>query len=84
MYNIYFFWFINQFLILIILINFLIAVISQSYENVMDSRLIYKYSQRTDLNLTMSNVYEFKEKLESRYDCVILSSNTDHGGGGDW
>jgi len=33
----------NQFLILIILLNFLISVISKSYSDVMDSALMFKY-----------------------------------------
>jgi len=54
---IYVFWFLNQFLILIIVINFLIAVISQSYENVMDTATKIKYSQRCDLNSQVSIIY---------------------------
>lgn len=42
-YMIWFIWFMNQFVIVIILLNFLIAVISQSYENVMNSKSIMKY-----------------------------------------
>ena len=40
---IYFIWFVNQFLATIVLINFLIAVISQSYENVMNKLIIHIY-----------------------------------------
>lgn len=35
---------------LIVLLNFLIAIISQSYENVMDSKLISRYQDMTDLS----------------------------------
>jgi len=48
-YMIWAFWFLNQFLILIVLLNFLIAVISQSYENVMNSAQQFKYKQRCEL-----------------------------------
>ena len=43
-------WFTNQFIIVIILLNFLIAVISQSYENVMNSKTIKKYKDIAHLN----------------------------------
>lgn len=73
---IYFVWFANQALILIVLMNFLIAVISQSYENVMDTAVMIKYQQRCDLNQEVALVYEHSNVLKKDYDCVILSSNT--------
>lgn len=83
-YVIYFVWFVNQALILIVLMNFLIAVISQSYENVMDTAVMIKYSQRCDLNHQVALVYEHSHVLKKDYDCVILSSNTQHGGDSQW
>jgi hypothetical protein len=83
-YTIYIFWFANQFLISIVLINFLIAVISQSYENVMDTATMIKYSQRCDLNSQISIIYEHSGSLKKNFDCVILSSNTSHGGDKEW
>lgn len=49
-YLIWLVWFANQFLILIILLNFLISVISKSYSDVMDSALMFKYVQMCELN----------------------------------
>ena len=49
-YIIWFVWTLNQFVIVIILLNFLIAVISQSYENVMNSKSIKKYKDIAHLN----------------------------------
>jgi len=46
----WFIWFIHQYLVLIILLNFLIAIISQSYDSVMTTSLITKYNQRCDMN----------------------------------
>ena len=43
-------WIIHQFVNMIILLNFLIAIISQSYENVMSKSAIFKYKQRAQLN----------------------------------
>lgn len=47
---VYSMWFATQFVVLIVLLNFLIAVISQSYENVMDSSDILTYSARCAFN----------------------------------
>ena len=41
---IYSVWFLTQFIVLIILLNFIIAVISQSYENVMNSKIVLNFS----------------------------------------
>lgn len=84
MYVIYTFWFLNQFFILIVLINFLIAVISQSYENVMDTATVIKYEQRCILNSNISIIHEHRKVLKKNYDCVILSSNTQHDGENEW
>lgn len=44
-YAIWFFWFVIQFVVFIILVNFLIVYIGNSYQNVMDSALKFKYQQ---------------------------------------
>ena len=44
-------WVLHQFMNLIILLNFLIAIISQSYENVMQKLVVFKYKTRVDFNL---------------------------------
>lgn len=43
-------WFFNQFMCLIILLNFLIAIISQSYEQVMTLKIQVKYMHKSELN----------------------------------
>jgi hypothetical protein len=43
-------WFFNQLICLIILLNFLIAVISQGYDNVMAEQIIDKYQSRAEMN----------------------------------
>ena len=47
---IWFIWFLNQWFIFMILLNFVIALISQSYETVMTKAMEAKYAQRTKLN----------------------------------
>lgn len=49
-YLIYLVWFFNQYFIYILLLNFLIAVISQSYADVMANANISQYKQRAELN----------------------------------
>ena len=44
-YVVWFTWFLNQFVVFIILINFLIVYIGNSFQNVMDSALKFKYQQ---------------------------------------
>ena len=39
-------WFVNQYLNLIILLNFLIAIISQSYEEIMTEQSVFRYQHR--------------------------------------
>ena len=43
-------WFWNEFFMLIILLNFLIAIISQSYDAVMTKEMIFLYEARCDYN----------------------------------
>ena len=40
---IYFFWFVSQILLLVILLNFVIALVSQYYESVMNSKVMITY-----------------------------------------
>jgi len=43
-------WFMHQFLCLIILLNFLIAVVSQSYDEVMSKAILMKFKNMIDMN----------------------------------
>ena len=47
---IWFTWYTNTFFMIVILLNFLIAVISQSYEKVIEQQLIYSYMHKAELN----------------------------------
>ena len=59
-YLIWIIWVFNQVIVVIILLNFLIAVISQSYENVMSNKVIKQYQDIAALN---KETYEFLEFL---------------------
>jgi hypothetical protein len=53
-------WILNQFLMLIILLNFLIAIISQSYDAVMAKATNNAYAQRCRLNRDYRIVVNFR------------------------
>lgn len=50
MFVIWTFWLLNQFFVLIVLLNFLIAIISESYEAVMAESIIHKYEHKIEMN----------------------------------
>ena len=66
-------WVLHQFLVLVILLNFLIAIISQSYENVMTKLEIFKYKTRVDFNLECLQVQEFLGRLEDFNTLLVVS-----------
>jgi len=74
-YLIYIIWFADQILLTIILINFLIAVISDSYEEVMSSVIIYEYKQKSMLNRECLIIDKAKN-IDTSIACSILSANT--------
>ena len=49
-YLIWVLWYLNQFFNLIILLNFLIAIVSQSYEKVMTDSMKHEYDHKAELN----------------------------------
>ena len=53
-------WAIQAFIMVVILLNFLIAVISQTYERINSEKVIYTYQDKADLNL---EYYSFKHFL---------------------
>ena len=75
-YLIWIVWFFNQLIMLIILMNFLIAVITQSYENVMNKQIIHKYRLVCDLNRKCLLNYYYIGSLKD-YDCLILTTKTE-------
>ena len=58
------FWILNQFLVLIILLNFLIAIISESYEMAMSQQVISTYLHRCQLNNDCLLILAYLQKLE--------------------
>lgn len=76
-------WFGNQFFVLIILLNFLIAVISQSYENVMNSASILTYNSRCEWNAEMYQI-AFKQNITNNCMVLTFENMEDAGEGDEW
>jgi hypothetical protein len=73
----------NEFFILIVLLNFLIAIIGQSYDEVMSKEEIDRYNSRCDLNIEVAIILDtIKEwtnnKAEKSHRIFYLVANTYH------
>jgi len=66
-------WITHQFIILILLLNFLIAIVSQSYENVMQQSEIFLYNQRLELNSETIVIVDFFGRLPEFRTLIIAS-----------
>lgn len=62
-YTIWIIWFLNLFINMVIMLNFMIAIISQSFETVITNRLMYQYEYKSDLNLERLQFYNVFENL---------------------
>jgi hypothetical protein len=67
-------WIMNQLLMLVVLLNFLIAIISQSYEESMSKELINRYKLRAGMNSECRLVLKTFNMLADR-GFFILSAN---------
>jgi len=70
-------------MVLIILMNFLIAVISQSYDSVMDTALQTLYSQRCEMNLEI-RLMRNKLGVKIERTMFIISANCTEEENDDW
>ena len=76
----------NEFFNLIVLLNFLIAIISQSYDEVMGRELINRYQSRCSINLEIALLidaikYKHASKSVANNTMLYLSANTAHENG---
>lgn len=79
---------VNQFCIFVILLNFLIAVITQSYEKVMNSATILKYQNKTAYNREAFQIITYlgfgKKKLKTIIMSVAGKDNGDDCNQAEW
>ena len=79
--TIWFIWFITIFFLFIILCNFMISYISQTYENVLENQLEDTYETRCQLNYEFYSVYKFltdtifKGKGDFIFNCFLLTAD---------
>lgn len=76
-YMIWTLWFFNQFFNLIILLNFLIAIVSQSYDRVCSERMNYEYSHKSELNEETQRFFKVFRKPPNFDIMCIVSSHED-------
>ena len=77
-------WFFTVFLLFIVLCNFMISYISQSYEDVLEMQTEDTYETRCRLNyefyMMLKFYYEniiFKDKAEYNFNCFLLTADFD-------
>ena len=69
-------WLLNQLFILIIMLNFLIAVITQTYDQVTQKQKIFTYNHRADLNVECRQIYQQFSKM-NEFNCIQLQTVED-------
>ena len=67
-------WFLNQFFCMIMLLNFLIAIISEEYASINTYSSHFLYSRRKELNYESLTVYNYFNKLPD-FNTLIVWSN---------
>ena len=67
-------WMLNQFFILVILLNFLIAIICQSYEEVLSKQIVTKYTKKCELNRECRLLLRTLGGLQ-RFESFVLTAN---------
>lgn len=75
-YIIWFFWFCNVFIMMIIMLNFLIAEVGQTYQKIQSKGQKLHYQQRADLNLLTQKIKKLFNKLvghRTKYKVLIFS-----------
>ena len=79
------FWFLNQFFCLIILLNFLIAIVSESYEEIVSESLTFMYEHRAQMNTESRLPFKkfMKHKIARNVDCIVITCSTPEEDGGD-
>jgi hypothetical protein len=76
-------WLFNQILILVILMNFLIAIIAQSFEEMMSRKTINKYSQRAEMNKECRlNLFSFG--LAPKVECITIQADNSVNESNEW
>ena len=74
---IWFFWMINQFLNLIILLNFLIALISEKYNEITSENIVHAYNHKAALNQECRLAFQHVGVLVPPIDYLIVQHESE-------
>ena len=72
-------WVSSLYIMVIMMLNFLIAIISQSYENVMSQQIVFQYQQKVEMNEECLMILNYFKFLENFTILAIVSEVTDSG-----
>ena len=70
---VYLVWIINQYILLIILLNLLISIMSHNYENYMSNQSLYTYQQKALMNTECRLVLRSFNIIQPHMDCAIIT-----------
>jgi hypothetical protein len=73
---IWFIWFANQYIILVIMLNFLISVISDTYVRVTERNKMHTYRYRNQLNIEYLSIRD-KFRTPMKVNCMLMVTNND-------
>lgn len=77
-------WVLHQLIILVVMLNFLIAIISESYESVMSKSEIFKYNQRAQLNVECLQILHYLKLLGGLNCLTVVSQDGKDSEWGEW
>lgn len=75
-YTIWILWFLNLLFNMIILLNFLIAIISQVYDKIISSSLVYEYEHKSEMNMEIQR-FLHQCRLLKPFDVMSIVSRQD-------
>ena len=71
---IWFIWYLNQYFVFVIVLNFLISVIENTYADIMDKKVSNSYIYKNELNIEYLKIRDLFKTLEP-ISCMIIISD---------
>jgi hypothetical protein len=69
-------WYTQTFIMLVVMLNFIIAVINQTYEQVKNNQELIHYQYRASINLECFEVLEFLS-YDKEFSVILVSAEAD-------
>ena len=77
-------WFIQFYILIILLLNLLISIVSETYNQILEIEVITKFKGRLDLNEHYANEFYFSDEMNKTiYQMVFCTKSADAVGGAD-